>query len=29
MGSENIFPLDFIKYLSYSEEEKNSQVVNI
>ena len=26
---KNIFPLDFIKYLSYSEVEKNSKVVNV
>ena len=26
---KNIFPLDFIKYLSYLEQEKNSKVVNV
>ena len=26
---KNIFPLDFIKYLSYSEVQKNSKVVNV
>ena len=26
---ENIFSLDFVKYLSYSEVQKNSKVVNI
>ena len=26
---KNIFPLDFTKYLSYSEVEKNSKVVNV
>ena len=25
---KNIFPLDFFKYLSYSEVRKNSRVVN-
>ena len=28
-GMKNIFPLDFIKYLSYSEVQKNSKVVNV
>ena len=27
-GMKNIFPPDFIKYLSYSEVQKNSEVVN-
>ena len=26
---KNIFPLDFIKYLSYSEVQKDSKVVNV
>ena len=26
---KNIFPLDFIKYLSYSEVQKESKVVNV
>ena len=26
---KNIFPLDFIKYLGYSEVQKNSKVVNV
>ena len=26
---KNIFPLDFDKYLSYSEVQKNSKVVNV
>ena len=26
---KNIFPLDFIKYLSYSEVQKNNKVVNV
>ena len=26
---KNIFPLEFIKYLSYLEVEKNSKVVNV
>ena len=29
MGSENIFPQDFVKYVSYSEVQKNRKVVNI
>ena len=28
MGSENIFPLDLAKYLSFSEVQKISKVVN-
>ena len=27
--SDMAFPLDFIKYLSYSEAQKNSKVVNV
>ena len=26
---KNIFPLDFIKYLSYLEVQKNSKVINV
>ena len=26
---KNIFPLDFIKYISYSEVQKDSKVVNV
>ena len=28
-GMRNISPLEFIKYLSYSELQKNSKVVNV
>ena len=28
-GIKKIFPLDFIKYLSYSEVQKHSKVVNV
>ena len=28
-ATKNIFPLDFIKYLSYSEVQKDSKVVNV
>ena len=28
-GMKNIFPLDFIKYLCYSEVQNNSKVVNV
>ena len=28
-GMKNIFPLDFIKYQSYSEIQQNSKVVNV
>ena len=28
-GMKSIFPLDFIKHLSYSEVQKNSKVVNV
>ena len=29
MGSEKSIPLDFAKYLSFSEAQKNSKVVNV
>ena len=29
ISNENIFPLDFAKYVSYSEVRKNRKVVNI
>ena len=28
-AAKNTFPLDFVKYLSYSEVQKNSKVVNV
>ena len=29
LAVKNIFPLDFVKYLSYSEAQKNRNVINM